>query len=84
MSQLRDAMKIVRKLDADLDGAHTRLDLNCLRDIVLAAQNGPPYGQADGSISEETWRELQLLIINAEMLNQALDRAMAIAQNFKE
>lgn len=40
-----------------LSSLHQRL----LQDVVGKAQNGPPHGEADGTIDEVTWKRARLL-----------------------
>lgn len=39
-----------------LEALHRRLD-----DLLRRTQNGPPHGEADGTINERTWNQLRSL-----------------------
>jgi len=43
-----------------------------LREIVQDAQNEPPHGKADGSLSEERWTQLRDLVNAIDTYNKCL------------
>ena len=47
--------------------------ITALEDILDTAQNDPPEGMADGSISVRQWHALRALVAAARALNAALD-----------
>lgn len=58
--------------DFPLDSEQVRRLKNRLSDIVGIAQNGPPYGAADGTIDESTWKRAQRLLLSFEELYRAI------------
>lgn len=58
MSQKDEAMRLIGDLCGD---ACNERKLRELRDVLGAAQNGPPDGTSDGSINEEFWYKLRAI-----------------------
>lgn len=67
--------------DFPLDSEQVRQLRDRLRDIVGHAQNGPPYGEADGTIDEMTWRQAQQLLLAFEDLHRSICRIERGAQS---
>ncbi len=63
MKQIDEAESAVREIISIFDGIHNPLTIAAkrLEDVLGRAQNEPPYGERDGSISEEQWMTLKAL-----------------------
>ena len=54
-------------------------DINDLEQVIGEAQNRPPQGDADGSISEELWRALRDFVQAWRVVERADDLARELA-----
>lgn len=70
-TQLGQAVRVA----ATLKGLYEE-QIDALEWILTEAQNGPPEGASDGSITERRWRKLRALATAAKAYNDALTWAM--------
>lgn len=66
------AIQILARIIATSDNRRNFADLE---DVVDKAQNGPPLGPGDGSLSEKEWTALRDLVKAARAFEDAVTKA---------
>lgn len=69
-TQMGRAAKVVAQLEMSAPSNDLIRDLESILDL---AQNGPPDGESDGSITELRWNQLTRLVNAARAFNRAID-----------
>jgi hypothetical protein len=66
MSQRLDAERLLERIQVPSEGL-----VRDLEDVLERALNGPPLGEADGSISKEAWMALREIVKCCRTLQQS-------------